>query len=238
MLSFWSWLCWLFSLPAGQLASRSKAASITVHGPCGEKMKNYDYVLVIITIGLLVALGFIFIYGAGYSYLTSKGNPNWTATSLHQAYLDKMNKLALPLALGLVVALGLCIPKRIVPRNLLLQMTLALLAMASVLAWSRGTKVGLGFLLITGALVQTGVVGLTLAGSKILRFEHQGFFVQLGSALLHLGIAVFLVDIVLLQATSFHIAIFWLATVLIMAGSALSFYSEELFLLRKKDLKK
>lgn len=197
-------------------------------------MKNYDYILIIITIGLLVALGLIFIYGTGFSFLASKSNPAWTATLAYPKYLDSMNQLALPFALGLVVVLGLCIPKRIIPRSALLWANGFLVLLALLLAWLFDLKVGLGFLLITALLLQAVVVILVLAGSKDLRFEQQSFFVQLGSALLHLGLIVFVLDIVLLQKSAYHLFLFWLATFSITVGSALSFYSDELTRLRQQ----
>lgn len=191
-------------------------------------MRNYDYILVIITIVLLAALGVVFLYGTAYSYFKTTADREWTATPAYATYLDFMNKLALPFALGLTLVLGLCIPKRIVPHHILLQLTAVLVFLALLFFWLMGARAGLGFLLITALLIQVSVILMILAGHQGLKFEYQGFLVQLGSASLHLGLIIFVLDLILLQTSPLHIAVFWVATFLITVGSICSFYSEEL----------
>jgi len=191
-------------------------------------MKLYDYILVILTIALLVIIGAISIYGTAYSWLTSLNYPEWTSTWLYRNYLERMNSYAYPFVVGLILVLCMCIPKRVIPREYLLQASGLILGMTIALVLLSGPNVGLGFLLVVSMVIQCVVIGMTLARSKGLVFERQGIWVQLGSAFLHLGFVVFIFDFVLLQNSPAHLAIFWFATGLIILGTSLSFYSKEI----------
>ena len=191
-------------------------------------MKNYDFALAIISIILLGIIGIISLYGTGFSWLCSLDNPDWTQTFLYSQYLDRMNRTAAPFVLALVVMLGLCIPKRLFSRRLMLVISglMALFALIVALLW--GGLWGLGLLLAVGMLIQIAVVILTILRSKALRFEREGFLASLGSGLLHLGFVVFVLDFILLQEWPPHLAIFWISAALISLGSLFSFYSPEI----------
>lgn len=191
-------------------------------------MRNYDFVLAIISIILLGIIGIISLYGTGFSWLSSLDNPDWTRTFLYSQYLDRMNRTAAPFVLALVVVLGLCIPKRLLSRRLMLVISglMALFALTVAVLW--GPLWGLGFLLTVGILIQTIVVILSILRSKVLHFEREGFLASLGSGLLHLGFVVFLLDFILLREWTPHLAIFWISAALISLGSLLSFYSPEI----------
>jgi hypothetical protein len=55
-------------------------------------------------------------------------------------------------------------------------------------------------------------------------YEKEGYLVQLGSAMLHLGVIILIFDIAMLRGHAQHISIFWVATILVLVGMFLSFY--------------
>ena len=191
-------------------------------------IKNLNYILILLTIFILVAIGVIFIYGSTYSWVQSIQSANWRQTVTYQNYVNDMNVAVLPLSVALVILLGLCVPKRIFSGVALLQSMAALLVVSVLVVLVYGLKPGIGFLLITAVLIQAVGVGMTLAGSKRLSYEVNGFYLQIGSAVLHLGFILFVFDFVLLGESTLHLTVYWVSTVLISVGMILSFYSGEI----------
>ena len=191
-------------------------------------IKNLNYILILLTIFILVAIGVIFIYGSSYSWVQSLQFANWRQTVTYQNYVSDMNVAVLPLSVALVILLGLCVPKRIFSGVALLQSMAALLVVSVLVVLVYGLKPGIGFLLITAVLIQAVVVGMTLVGSKRLSYEVNGFYLQIGSAVLHLGFILFVFDFVLLGESTLHLTVYWVSTVLISVGMILSFYSGEI----------
>ena len=191
-------------------------------------MRRYDFTLTLITIGLLVALGAVCIYGTAYSFGAAQADREWTNTPVYGAYLSQMNGLAAPLLVGLVVLLGLCVPRRLFARTSLAAVSAGLLITSVLLSALISPRAGLGFLLGSGVALQYVVVLLTLARSSRLVFAREGLLVQLGSGLLHLGLVAFLLDLILIAHPWLHLAIFWLSAALIVVGMGLSFYAPEL----------
>lgn len=196
-----------------------------------ETVKHFNFILILVTVMILATIGILFIIGTVYSSVQAA---NWTETSGYQDYLVKMNMGVLPFVIALLVVLGLCIPKRLFSGMTLLKVNGTLLAATLLIAGVSGAKVGLGFLLLTAAALQMAVIGLTLAGSKRLSFERAGFFLQIGSAFLHLGLVIFLFDFMLLADSASHLFVFWTATALIGLGMTSSFYSQELSLVIRR----
>lgn len=196
-------------------------------------IKNLNYILILITIAVLSAIGIVFIVGSGYSWVQSIRFGDWRSTSLYQDYVSGMNLAVVPLSVSLVVVMGLCIPKRLLTGKPLLKALAALLAATFAVALAFGYEQGMGFLLLTAAVIQVIVVGMTLTGNRSLSYETQGFYVQTGSALLHLGVIVFLFDLINLSESAAHLNVFWLSTALIGVGMILCFYSVEFARLNK-----
>lgn len=188
-------------------------------------MKNLNFILILATIFILTVIGIAFLIGTVYGSIQS---PNWTETPLYQNYLNKMNVAVLPFATALIIVLGICIPKRLFKGAELLKANGALLGVTLLIVIIMDAKTGLGFLFVAAALIQLVVIALTLVGSKRLSFERAGFFLQLGSAFLHLGLVVFFFDFLLLADHPDHLTVFWVATFLIGLGMLFSFYSQEL----------
>lgn len=198
------------------------------------KPATYDFYLMIATAAVLTAIGLICLYGIGYYTVTDQNLPQWLETPLYGQYIDSMNYYIYPFVVLLLVILGLCIPKRIVPRQWLLIAGLSILGMTIVLALMINMAAGLGFLLGISIIIQTAVLVLTMAGWGGLTFEREGYIVQTGSALLHLGMVIFVFDFVIMRTGGFHIPVFWAATILITLGTVLSFYPGETGSMLKK----
>lgn len=195
-------------------------------------IKNLNFILILTTIAVLSAIGVIFIFGSGFSWVQSIRISDWRDGPLYQDYVSGMNLAVLPLSVILVAVMGLCIPKRLFSGKALLQAMGFLLAATLAAAVLFGPELGLGFLLAVAILIQVVVIGMTLAGSRRLSYEAQGFFIQIGSALLHLGFIIFLFDFIILGSSPAHLDVFWFSTALIGIGMVFCFYSAELARLR------
>jgi hypothetical protein len=80
--------------------------------------------------------------------------------------------------------------------------------------------------LAAAALLQTVVVGVTLARGGGITYLTEGRGRRLGSALLHLGFIVFCFVVVALQGSpAVMLPVFFVSAILLAAGSAMSFYS-------------
>ncbi len=188
--------------------------------------QKYDYYLIIATALILFAVGIVCVYGiSDYNYLAS---PDWTNTIQYTNYIDDMNSYLYPFLVLLLITLGLCIPKRLFETYFLIKFSAMVLGATLVLTYLYGIETGLGFILAIMTGVQSIVLVLTLRKSKIIRYEKEGYVSRVGSSLLHLGVVVLIFDFVSLQDSSFHIAIFWLGTVFVIAGSIFSFYAHNI----------
>lgn len=195
-------------------------------------MRHFNFILTVITIVVLSIIGVAFIIGAIYSSLQA---PGWDQSPFYQDYLASMDLAVLPFVIILLVVLGLCIPKRLFDGVMLLQVNGLLLAATLIIGAIAGLKIGLGFLLVAAGLIQLVVISLTLLGSPRLHFERAGFFLQIGSAFLHLGLVIFLFDFMILAEDPNHLLIFWVATGFIALGMVFSFYSQELARLLRRE---
>ncbi len=195
-------------------------------------IKNLNYILILATIVILAAVGIAFIFGTSFSWVKSETDALWRQTSLYVDYVEIMNKTVGPMVIALVVVLGLCIPKRLFSGVRLLQLMGALTALTAVLSVAIGVRLGISALLLVAMLMQLIVIMMTIFGSKRLVYEVTGFYIQVGSALLHMGLILFLFDLVLvgdgLAERTLHLNIFWVATVFIGLGMVFVFYSSEL----------
>ena len=195
-------------------------------------IKNLNYILIVATIVILAAVGIAFIFGTTFSWVMSETDTIWRQTALYQDYVNIMNLAVGPMVIALVVVLGLCIPKRLFTGIRLLQLMGGLLALTLVISVALGLRLGISALLTVAMVMQVAVISLTLFGSKRLIYEVTGFYIQIGSALLHMGLILFLFDLILigdsLAQRTLHLNIFWVATVFIGLGMILVFYSDEL----------
>jgi hypothetical protein len=137
-----------------------------------------------------------------------------------------MNVIAAPMIVALVVAMGLCVPKRLFSRTLLLWVSVGMVAVGVAAGLATGSlATGLTTYLLLSAVIQLGVVIMTMAGVRGPSYLTEGRLTKTGSGLLHLGFIVFAIVVVALQQSPIMTPVFWLSAVLIGGGTALSFYA-------------
>jgi len=192
------------------------------------KPKTYNFYMMVVTSVVLTAIGLVCLLGIGYYTVTTESTPNWLETPLYGQYIDSMNLYIYPFVVLLLVVLGLCIPKRIVPRQALLTSGAGILVLTITLALIINIEASLFFLLGISILIQTAVMVLTIIKWGGLTFEREGYYIQIGSTMLHLGFVIFVFDFVIMRTGEFHLPVFWVATMLITIGTVLSFYPDEI----------
>lgn len=197
-------------------------------------MKNYDYYLILATSFALLLIGVVCVYGVWYSYDLYTTNPNWQSTIQFSEYIGMMNMYVYPFVLVLLLSLGLCIPKRIVPRTALIKATAVILLLTLIASVVGGIGLGTTFILLMSIAVQTVVLVLTIMKSGALTFEREGYLIQVGSSLLHLGTVLFIFDFASMRDSVYHIPVFWVVTLLIGVGTFMSFYPSEISRLGRK----
>lgn len=197
-------------------------------------LKNYDYYLIIVTSIALMMIGFVCVFGVWYSYDLYSTNSNWQSTIQFPEYISMMNMYVYPFVLVLLLSLGLCIPKRIVPRVALIKATFVILLLTLVASVVGGIELGITFILLMSIAVQAVVLALTILKSGALTFEREGYLIQIGSSLLHLGTVLFIFDFASMRDSVYHIPVFWVVTVLMGIGTLISFYPSEISRLGRK----
>lgn len=187
---------------------------------------SWDFALTVATVALLGSLGAQSLTGTLYAWWAIRSMPGWESGVGYALFVALMNAIAAPQVVALVVVMGLCVPKRLFSRRALTGVSAGMLAVGTAVALASGSLAdGLAAYLALAALIQVAVVALTLAGARGLSYLTEGRLTKLGSGLLHLGFVIFAIVVVALQRSSLMLPVFWSATTLMMAGTALSFYA-------------
>jgi hypothetical protein len=100
--------------------------------------------------------------GTLYSWWAHDAIAGWEQGRGYAAYVRVMSAVAAPLVAGLVVVLGLCVPKRMFERHVLLAVSAGLVAFGIAGVLGRSRKTGMAAYLAAAALLQTVVVVVTL----------------------------------------------------------------------------
>ncbi len=189
---------------------------------------DWDFSLAAVTVGLLAALGAQSLAGTAFAWWAQRADPAWTETG-YPGFVGLMNAIATPLVFGLVVAMGLCVPKRLFARRVLIWVSAAMGA-AGLVAWAvtGSVSTGLAVYLIAAGAIQAAVAVMVVAGARSLTFVREGRAVRLGSALLHLGFIGLGYVVVALQSSPWMLPAFALVFALCVGGSALTFYARPL----------
>ena len=192
---------------------------------------SYDYYLILATTVMLFVISAICIYGMFYFKLAQ----------VHQlplaekvGYMDSMNTLLAPFLIALIVLLGICVPKRLLPTSWLNWFSLVLVLLACAAGFIWGLKASLAFVLMVSCVLQMVVLFMALAGSKELTFEKRGYWVRVGSSLLHLGLILFTLDLFFYRYQVLHQVLFWITTISVLVGMVFCFYAESFSRLVKK----
>lgn len=185
----------------------------------------WDFALMMLTVVALGGLGVQSFLGTAYAWWGERTQPGWDAIG-YPAFVEAMNAVAAPLVIGLVILLGLCVPKRVLARRALVAAS-AGLAGVGIAAWiiTGSPTHGITVFLLVASALQVIVLVMTFADAPRLSYLTEGRLVRIGSSALHLGFLVFALVVVALQDSPWMLPVFWLASALLVAGSALSFYA-------------
>lgn len=192
------------------------------------RQRTWDFGLTVATVVILAALGVQSFIGTLYVWWAQRTIPGWEA-AYYGAYVDRMNALAAPMLVLLIVVMGLCVPKRLFSRRMLIAVS-ALMVVAGIVAWAVTGKLstGVAVYLALAALIQLAVVVMTVAGVRGPSYLTEGRLTKTGSGLLHLGFIGIAVVIAAFQRSVFMMPIFWVSTALMVGGTALSFWADRL----------
>ncbi len=183
---------------------------------------SYDYYLILATVVVLFVISAISIYAMFYFKWAEVQH---MAPAVKAAYMDRMNAVMAPFAVALIVLLGICIPKRLLPVEWLNRSAVLLIGVAGLVSVWQGVKTGLLVVLGVSLLLQLVVLVLAIGGSRHLRFTHSGYWLRLGSSLMHLGLVLVLLDLVFYRFQTIHLLLFWITTLATVAGMASCFWS-------------
>jgi len=184
---------------------------------------SYDYYLILATTIILFAICLISIYGMFYFKFAQI---HQMAPALKITYMNRMNTVIAPFAVCLILLLGICVPKRLLPTAWLNRATLLLIVGTVLTGLIWGGRASLYFILAASLVLQVVVLLMALSGSKKLNFHKKGYWVRLGSSLIHLGLILFVLDLLLYEKMTLHLFLFWVTTGTSVLGMVFSFYAE------------
>jgi len=184
---------------------------------------SYDFYLIFATTVVLFAIALISIYAMFYFKFA---RIHELAPALKLVYMNRMNQIVAPFIICLILLLGICIPKRLLPTDRLHFLTAILLAGVIVTTLFAGIKAGLFFMLAAALFLQIIVFLMSLTGGRRLHFHRKGYWVRLGSSLIHLGLILFILDLFFYRHKTMHLYLFWITTGASVLGMLFCFYAE------------
>lgn len=184
---------------------------------------SLDKKLTLATLATFFALGTVSLYGI-FDYAEKSGEiKGFAASPDYSNYIHKMNSLAFPSVVALLLLLSLCILKRILPERRMLSLIFLMLGIA-LLSSTKGLRFSLGTVLSIALLIQLAVLSLALGGRR-LRFMEASYCRRVGSSMFHLGIVAIALSVVEPAWLYFeHLEVFWFSTGLVALGMALMFF--------------
>lgn len=187
-----------------------------------HRKASLDYSLVIATAGVLFAISVISIWGMFYFKFASVQQ---LPAAQKMAYMDAMNTAVAPFVIALILLLGVCVPKRLLPARMLIVLAAGLTVICTGVSVIAGLKAGLLVVLSVSLLLQLVILGMAVAGSRHLYFAKTGYWVRIGSSLIHLGLILFVLDLFLHRHLALHLILFWITTGASVAGMLCCFYA-------------
>lgn len=188
-----------------------------------KRKSSYDYYLILATTAVLFIISVLCIYGMFYFKLAQVQQ---MAPAIKIEYMSRMNTMISPFLIGLILLLGICVPNRLLPTVWLNRFAAALFVLVIAVSLGWGIKTGLIVVLIASLILQLAVLVLALGGSQALHFEKKGYWVRLGSSLLHLGLILFILDLFFYEKQTLHLVLFWVTTAATVTGMLLCFYAD------------
>ena len=184
---------------------------------------SYDFYLILATTIVLFAICLISIYGMFYFKFAQV---HQMAPTVKISYMNRMNTVVAPFVICLILLLGICVPKRLLPTVWLNRVTVLLVICALLTGVIAGGKASLFLILGFSLVLQLLVLFMALIGSKNLHFHKKGYWVRLGSSLIHLALILFVLDLFLYESLTLHLVLFWLTTGASVAGMLFCFYAD------------
>ncbi|MHB8789923.1 MAG: hypothetical protein ACYDBT_08585 [Desulfobulbaceae bacterium] len=183
---------------------------------------SLDYALILATVGVLFALSVLCVFTM-FAFKLAAVHQMAPAAKL--AFLGRMNAMVTPFIVALILLLGICVPKRLLPAR-----TLGWFAVVLAVAWVLlsawlGIRAGLLAVLAASLLLQLLVLVLVVAGSERLNFARSGYWLRVGSSLIHLGLILFVLDLLLHRHLTLHLFLFWVTTGTSVLGMFCCFYA-------------
>lgn len=198
-----------------------------------KRKSSYDYYLILATTAVLFIISVLCIYGMFYFKLAQVQQ---MAPAIKIEYMSRMNTMISPFLIGLILLLGICVPNRLLPTVWLNRFAAALFVLVIAVSLGWGIKTGLIVVLIASLILQLAVLVLALGGSQALHFEKKGYWVRLGSSLLHLGLILFILDLFFYEKQTLHLVLFWVTTAATVTGMLLCFYADTMVrLIRRRS---
>ena len=200
--------------------------------PAMKTKSSYDFYLILATAGVLFVISVICIYGMFSFKLAQVHQLDPVAKAV---YMRGMNRAVAPFLICLILLLGICVPKRLLPTAWLNRFAgfLLVVTAGAWIMWDVGTA--LRVVLFLSLLLQLIVLAMALAGSEILHFEKKGYWVRVGSSLIHLGLILFVLDLFYYRHQTLHLILFWITTLATTLGMLFCFYAESWVGLFRKE---
>jgi hypothetical protein len=184
--------------------------------------RSYDFYLILATALVLFIISVICIWAMFYFKMAQIQQ---LPPTVKADYLERMNSVVAPFVICLILLLGICVPKRLLSTSWLNRFAVFLGIVVLIIAIGFSVKMGLLVVLIGAFGLQATVLVLAVAGSKQLHFEKKGYWLRIGSSLIHLGLILFILDLFLYRMQILHLVLFWITTVATTSGMGLCFYS-------------
>ncbi|MCK4840195.1 MAG: hypothetical protein KAS94_15420 [Desulfobulbaceae bacterium] len=190
-----------------------------------QKKASYDFYLILATTVVLAAISAICIWAMFYFKIAQIHE---MAPAVKIAWQNRMNTIIAPFIIGLIVLLGICVPKRLLPTTWLNRFAVLLITVAALTSWLAGVKSGLLLILCASLVLQLVILIMALFGSAQLNFETKGYWSRIGSSLIHLGLVLFILDLFFHRMQDLHLLLFWITTGATVLGMTFCFYADSI----------
>ena len=187
------------------------------------KKASYDFYLIIATTVVLAIISSICIWGMFYFKMAQIHE---MAPVAKIAWQNQMNTIISPFIVGLIVLLGICVPKRLLSVVWLNRFAVLLIMTTLLFSWLFSVTTGLLVILCASLALQLIILVMALTGSEKLHFETRTYWSRVGSSLIHLGLILFILDLFLHRYQTLHLLLFWVTTLATMVGMVCCFYAE------------
>ena len=196
-----------------------------------QKKASYDFYLILATTVVLAAISAICIWAMFYFKIAQIHE---MAPAVKIAWQNRMNTMIAPFIIGLIVLLGICVPKRLLPTAWLNRFAVLLITVAAGTSWLAGVKSGLLLILCASLVLQLVILIMALFGSAQLNFETKGYWARIGSSLIHLGLVLFILDLFFHRQQDLHLLLFWITTGATVLGMTFCFYADSIVAMVKR----